>query len=269
MFCKDPSLTLLAKYGYNVVRLPRTGIEPLDVIGSDRAGVEALGRLPTIWDTPAKVPAVEDGNVAGEIKTVTTAELKLSVGLRVLEDILSGLGASVPRVDFAYTGQRSLKFTFGNIRIAKVEPFAVGEYLKAGDLHTANPWVGRYFLDDDADALVLTEVLKSDAVSVTADSSGGTTAGVDVKAIQNVVGGEVKVGVSGSNQSEVTYTGPRHLTFGFKAYRLVYDSGRWGVAAVDPSKGDTFLSPGDEGAAPVLLAHEGGRFGRVTLRSRG
>src|ERR1700722_5255378 len=32
---KDPSVTYLNKLGYNVVKLPRTGIEPMDVIGRD------------------------------------------------------------------------------------------------------------------------------------------------------------------------------------------------------------------------------------------
>ena len=33
---KDPSITFLNKFGYNVIKLPRTGIEPLDVIGRER-----------------------------------------------------------------------------------------------------------------------------------------------------------------------------------------------------------------------------------------
>ena len=32
---KDPSVTFLNKFGYNVVKLPRVGIEPLDLIGMD------------------------------------------------------------------------------------------------------------------------------------------------------------------------------------------------------------------------------------------
>jgi hypothetical protein len=34
--CKDPSLTYLNRYGYNVVTLPRTGLEPLLVLGRDQ-----------------------------------------------------------------------------------------------------------------------------------------------------------------------------------------------------------------------------------------
>jgi hypothetical protein len=33
--CKDPSLTFLNQFGYNVIKLPRTGIEPMHVVGRD------------------------------------------------------------------------------------------------------------------------------------------------------------------------------------------------------------------------------------------
>ena len=47
MACSDPSLTYLNGFGYNVIRLPRKGIEPLDVLGRDQS-LEKLGALPDI-----------------------------------------------------------------------------------------------------------------------------------------------------------------------------------------------------------------------------
>ena len=35
--CEDPSLTCLDQVGDNVIKLPRTGVEPLHVVGRDRA----------------------------------------------------------------------------------------------------------------------------------------------------------------------------------------------------------------------------------------
>lgn len=266
MFCVDPSLTLLAKYGYNVVRLPRSGIEPLDVFGRDRNGIELLGQLPSIWVTSATAPVVKGGNVAAEIKTVSTSSLKASIGLRVLEDMLSGFGATIPKVDSAYTGKRSLTFSVSNIEIVKVEPFELGKYLVEGDLQGSNPWVGRYFLDDDAEAFIITEVLKSDAVTVSADSSSGTTMGLDIKALEKLVGADVKVEAGKTNQSEVTYKGPKRLTFGFKAFRITCESGVWKVGGVDPTKGDVYLDASSDAAAqPLMLAKREGRVGRVSM----
>jgi hypothetical protein len=33
--CKDPSLTFLNSAGYNVMRLPRAGVDPLDILRKD------------------------------------------------------------------------------------------------------------------------------------------------------------------------------------------------------------------------------------------
>ena len=61
-FCEDPSLTYLNRLGYNVVRLPRTGLVPLDVLGSeDGRPPEHLAALPAIWQSPLSKPAVQDG----------------------------------------------------------------------------------------------------------------------------------------------------------------------------------------------------------------
>lgn len=270
MFCNDPSLTLLAKYGYNVVRLPRTGIEPLDVIGRDRNGIEPLGRLPTVWHSKADVPVIEGGDVAAEIKTIRTASLKISLGLKVLGDILGALGASIPRLDFAYGNMESLQFSFGDIKISKVAPFEVGAYLKKGDLQVGNPWVERYLQEDDVDAFVITEVLKSDAVSVIVSTKGSSGAGIDLTAIQKAVGAEVKVEAESGTNSAVTYKGKTHLTFGFKAFRIGYDFnengiGEWEITGIDPKKGNVYLDASQQAVSSVLFAERDGRVGRVNL----
>jgi len=270
MFCRDRSLTLLAKYGYNVVRLPRTGIEPLDVLGRDRTGVERLGRLPAIWDSQAQVPAIQAGDVATEIRTLVTTSLKASIGLRLLEDILGGLGAAVPRLDFAYGTKRSLQFTFGNIRVARVDPFEVGSYLKDGDLQTGNPWIARYFFDDGADAFVLTEALKSDTVTVSVSSDNDADVALDLAAIQNAVGAQVEVKAGVAKQSDISYRGPAHLTFAFKAFGIGFNytdagPGAWEVSGLNPKDGDVYLD-GDDGGPTGPLLTDHGRPGRIHFR---
>lgn len=52
---KEPSITFLNKFGYNVIKLPRTGIEPLDVIGRDQ-GMQWLGPLNKVWTSTGLEP---------------------------------------------------------------------------------------------------------------------------------------------------------------------------------------------------------------------
>ncbi len=58
--CTDRSLTYLNDIGYNVVRLPRRSINPLDVLGRDGRSLERLGRLDQIWSSA--VPAPQAGS---------------------------------------------------------------------------------------------------------------------------------------------------------------------------------------------------------------
>ena len=47
-WCEDKAITYLNKFGYNVIKLPRAGIEPLDVLGRDRV-VQPLGTAAQFW----------------------------------------------------------------------------------------------------------------------------------------------------------------------------------------------------------------------------
>ena len=48
----DPSLTFLNSKGYNVVKVPRAEIVPLEVVGNDGTQNELLGLLSKVWTTP-------------------------------------------------------------------------------------------------------------------------------------------------------------------------------------------------------------------------
>ena len=48
MWCSDPFLSVLKQYGYNVVRLPRTGIKPLQILMRAGSDLDRLGDLTTI-----------------------------------------------------------------------------------------------------------------------------------------------------------------------------------------------------------------------------
>lgn len=254
--CKDPSLTYLNKLGFNVVRLPRQGIDPLDVLGRDGKSVERLGRLEQIWSSTVPVPAVKPPQTATSINGQKTHSLKLSIGLKILANILGAMGAAVPEVGFAYQKANSVQFTFTSVQVHSVDPFEVGRYLAAGDLDTKNPFVTRYFQDDDATTYVLTEVLKSNSVTVIGMDNRGTTVTVNLPAIQQVVGANVSVAAAGALSTELTYQGKDMLSFGFKVFGIAYADGAWQVQGVMPSGEIAFFAPGQE-PTPVLLTREG------------
>lgn len=252
---KDPSLTYLNKLGYNVVRLPRTGIEPLDVIGRDET-VQWLGPIAEIWKSAVPQPAPLPPKDAVSVNGQRTDALELSVGLGILKNALAAFGASAPSLDTAYKSAHSVQFSFSDVKIVSVSPFSAGSYLAKGDLATDNPVVRNYFLSGKASAWLIVEVLRSNSITVTATDSHGVEVGVDVPAIQNVVDAKVGVKPSSSSNSTVTFSGPNAVTFGFAVQQIARVGDAWELHGAAPS-GDIAFGVGEEGGedgeAPTIF----------------
>jgi hypothetical protein len=266
MACKDPQLTYLNGLGYNVVRLPRKGIEPLDVLGIDGSSRERLGRMNDIWTSSAGVPQLNPPQAASNINGQKSQSLDLAIGLTLLSGILGGMGATTPQLNFAYNKARKVSFTFSNVQSESVDPFSVGKFLSSGSLDINNPFVDRYFGNEETEAYIITEVLKSDRVTVTGQDNSGASIGVDLPSIQSAVGAKVSVSSSSAANTDLTYQGEDALTFGFKVFRVDYESGRWVVRGVKPSSDVSFAATAAVGGIvevppfdgdPVLL-REGG-----------
>lgn len=237
--CKDPALTYLNNIGYNVVRLPRAGIEPLDVLGKDQI-IERIGRVEQLWKSAVALPEVKGPNDAATVTGQKSSQLKLSIGLKILSSTLGAMGAAVPDVSLAYSKASSVSFTFTDVKTHAVDALAVGEYLSAGDLSSNNPFVRHYFDDEDSSAFIITEVLRSKSITVTATNDKGAEVGVDLPAIQEAVGVKVGVTTASSANSTLTYTGAEALTFGFKCFGIAFADGQWNVFSAKPSAGLAF-----------------------------
>jgi hypothetical protein len=261
--CKDPSLTYLNGAGYNVVRLPRAGIEPMDILGRDQS-IERLGSLDQMWSSSRESPAAKGPLEAAGVSGQKTSELKLSIGLKLLSSTLGALGAARPEVSAAYSRATKISFTFTDVKAFVCDPLQVGEYLVDGDLATSNPVVRRYFDDEDTAAFIITEVLKSSAITVTASNDQGTAVTVDVPAIQQTVGAKVSVNAAANSSGAVTYAGAELLTFGFKCFGIAYVNGQWQMYSAKPSAALAFDVPGalrGGAASPMLLGD-----GRLIVR---
>jgi hypothetical protein len=259
--CQDPALTFLNAKGYNVIRLPRAGIGPLDILGRDQV-TERLGQVDQLWSSTAALPAVEGPLDTASISGQKSSGLKLSIGLKVLSTTLGAMGAAVPDLSVAYTRASQVSFTFTDVKTFTVAPLAVGQYLSAGDLASNNPFVRHYFEDEDCSAFIVTEVLRTKSLTVTSTNDKGAEVGVDLPAIQQAVGAKVGVTATSSANSTLTYTGQEPLSFGFKCFGIAFANGRWEVSSAKPSAALAFdvRSPGTP-PRPAMLG-----TGRLVLR---
>jgi hypothetical protein len=56
MWCSDPTLNLLTAFGYNVIRLPKADVKPLQILTRRGKDLDRLGELTTLLQAGPHVP---------------------------------------------------------------------------------------------------------------------------------------------------------------------------------------------------------------------
>jgi hypothetical protein len=251
--CKDQVTKELNERGYNLVKLPRVGIEPMDVLGRDGESLEKLGSIAEVWTSSVAPPSASPAVPAAGISGSKSSDVDIAIGLKLLSNALAGLGAgiSLPSLTTAFKHAHKVQFTFENVESTSITPFALGKFLAQGTLDMSNPFVSKYFGNDETQEYIIFDVLKSDSLSVTAKSDTGASVDTDVGFLNGAMSANLKAQVGASEGSEITFKGPVKVTFAFKLYEVVYANGKWipqGAAADDDL---SFLVDDEEGASPA------------------
>lgn len=255
--CKDPVTTELNKRGYNLVKLPRVGIDPMDVLGREDDSMEKLGSMTEVWTSAAPVPPIGSPAPVAGVTGEKTSDLDVGIGLKLLADALAGLGAglSLPSLSLAFKKAKKVQFKFINVESTSITPFALGKFLAKGTLDMTNPFVSHYFGNDKTQEYIIFDVLKSDSISVTAKTESGTTVEADIGALSGALKASVSAKASSAGASEITFEGKVKATFAFKLFEVLFENGKWVPQGVPPSD-DLSFAVGDEVATvqPAMIA---------------
>jgi len=227
MSCSDPYLKELRNKGYNVVRLPKADIRPLQLLARRGDALDRIGELVTVLPPggPVPLPPVKlDGKVAS-LSGQHSGDLSLGIGLSVLGTVIGAMGGSKLGLDLEYKNAKSVTFEFLDVLEDRIEIAALDQYLAVADVSPFSSYVTKLL---EADQIyVTTAVVKSNKIGVEAKGTGNTGVDVSVPEIKGVVGGNVKVGPGSERSSKVTFEGSVPLVFGFQAVRLFYEKGRY------------------------------------------
>lgn len=227
MNCRDPYLDALRSLGYNVVRLPRAEVAPLQLLARAGGTLDRIGELTTVilpGGTVPPPPIAKDVPVASLAGT-RSGDLSLGVGLSLLGTVIGAMGGSRLGLDLAYKKARSVSFEFENVLEDSAAVATLDQYLTDADVSPFSTHVARLL---EADRIfVTTATLKSRRLAVEAKSSAAAPVNVDVPGLRGVVGGNVKVGPASATASRITFEGSLPLVFAFQAARLVYEHGRY------------------------------------------
>ncbi|MEP6949690.1 MAG: hypothetical protein ABI863_10470 [Ginsengibacter sp.] len=243
-FCKEELVDYLNSIGYNVVRLPRKGIYPLDIIIKQNKQFENLGTIKTIWTTATSAPEPEHNDQAAGIAKKETSLLDVSVGLSALSSIFEGLGVKVPKLNTAFSKASKIKIIFNNVFVDKVQPLLIGKYLKAqGDntLDTDNIMV-KNFMENKLPTYIISETIKSNSITIESYKDSKTEVALDVNIMNDSLSANTDTKFQKNSESSITYNGAEKdfLVFGFKCFGIRYDYEGWKVTGPG---GKVFLAP--------------------------
>lgn len=260
--CNDPAVTYLRSLNYNVLRHPRADLVPLDVLGRTDSVAERLGPLDAIWKSSAPKPKPKTV-AAANVKAQSTASIKGSLGVKVMDGLLSGFGVGSLGGKFTLSGSKGMRFHFEKPIVLGIDVFAIGGYLSNGDLDESNPAVDRYFYDESADVFIVTEVLRTNKLTIEFEAAKAGAAAADVSALQGLLTPQLEVARDTKRDSAITIATREPLSFGFKAQAVQYN-GKWTLEGFVKA-GDVFLGGRKKPAArpkPAQLASRG----RVLLK---
>jgi hypothetical protein len=208
-------------YHANVVRAPRTGIEPLDVLAvAPNRRVEARGRLATVLaGDPPKLPRPTSGLVA-DLRGQHSAALDVSVGADLTATFLAALGLPSPGANVTaalWKGARKLSFEVRDVTENKVDIAKLGSVLDGSPVGR-NAATEVFFAEPKAQMLVITRTLSSARFAVHATSRKGQSAKVTVDGLAKVLGkAKADGGWEVEDESTIVFHGARPATFAFGA----------------------------------------------------
>lgn len=225
MICTDPFVSYLKSYGYNVVRLPKADIQPLQVLSRQGRNLGRLGDLADIMlpGEAIALPEIRQDVRAANISGQKTSNFNIGIGLNILGTIIGAIGGSSLGLDLAYKGGRTIQFEFQDVYEDSIKVTALDKFLADADIDPYSRHVANLL---EADELyIINSSIKSTKFTVEAYKKDGAALELKIPVIQEIVGGEVKVSGDAETTSQLTYESPEPLVFGFQAVQLFYDQG--------------------------------------------
>jgi hypothetical protein len=243
--CSDPATTYLNSLGYNVVRHPQESIEPLGLIGRQGGVANYLGTIDQLIENPqpGTLPSTETDLVAADINGQSSSALKVAVGANILGSVIGAMGGNLG-VDTSYTNARKMQFHFSGVLKDRATPASIGQYLRNQQVDGANPLFQQYIMGNGR-LYVITEVVRTQKLTVQYERDAGVAAAVDIPAVQGLVGGSVSVTQQAAQSGTLSYSGTKYLTFGFRCFEIGVADGELSLVASPPS-GGTALSATEE-----------------------
>ncbi len=246
MACIDPMMKLLNKSGYNMVRVPREGILPMDLLGRQHGRFEREGALRyLVTDPPEVFPPISPDQRTASLEGTRTDGLKVGLGVNILETLLKAMGGAIGgHADFDWA--RRMTFEFADVYSNTVDVMAVGHSLSGATVDRGNLVLKRY-VEGVGKLYMITETLKSNSLVVEFESRTSAGGGATLPVIKEAVSGDLEIRGEAGRERAIRFQGETALVFAFRAHEVVVEDGE---LALQHARGPLVLAAGEGGAGP-------------------
>lgn len=252
--CKDDMQRELKRLGYSSVRLPRSDIRPLMLIGVEGSSRTVIGNVRDVWPHKPSEIKIETG-AAADIAVTRTSKMRASVGARLLDPVFRLFQADAPQLKAAYRKAHSLQIEFDEPQHVRCNAVQLGNVLRSQDTGEDNATVDAFLFSANRHLWVITGVLCSQKLVVhTFDENGNEFDTNDVQ-IQSAVSVSGGLSAERTRQGSIAYQGALPLTFAFTGLEILIEDGEVTVEGVPAG---SHLGPADEAEVePHSLDEEG------------
>lgn len=221
--CKreDPFTAAVRRtYRANVVRAPRSGLDPYVVLAVRDGTAQDRGTLShlLVADATVDLPAPTPSSIA-DLTGTWSADLGLKAGVDLTGQLLAAVGLPIPGLGFHATlweGARTLAFEVRGVEETALDLGAVGSSLRGARLDRHNPAASIFFDEASVEMHLVTRVLKSATFAIRATDKHGESLKVEVSGFDDLLGqvsGEGALTIE--SETIVTASGPNPVTFAF------------------------------------------------------
>jgi hypothetical protein len=212
----------LKTYKINLLSIPRESADVGDAYVATPQGVFPPGRLWYLLTPDFQMPKVRRNERMTDIAGTKTRALELKLGIKLLEDFVSAIGADLAidkvRAEYEHKRTGNLRFSLKNATRDSVDPFEFGLALAQCRLDEKQPFIAeenRYY--------VSVGVVRSPSITVSAEDENSNAIDVDVGALKGAIGVESKLDIERGSKGELTYRGKIPLAFGVELVEMAYD----------------------------------------------
>ncbi|WP_316738369.1 S8 family peptidase [Pedobacter aquatilis] len=227
MTCSDQSLKYLKEFGYNVVRLPRADIQPLQLFMKKGKILEPIGELADLLISGGNIslPSVKVNEPTANISGQRTGNLDAGVGLSILSNLIGAMGGGKIGLEAQYNKASKIVFQFEDVLTDSVPIIQLDKFLTDAGPDPFSKHILK--LLNDGEIYIISSVIKSRKFSTEAQDSKGAKLNIDATAVKEILGPKVGVNASSSGTSAISFEGSTELVFGFKAIQLIYEEGKY------------------------------------------